>query len=144
MEFEPKMREEKGYSEVRVSGQPPVLMVSTDSGEIPDRRSKSHNNQGGAPIGESLGTESDEKQIRSAPTLLKAAGEQASNEQDNVSETDLIASKATSERQEQDQDEEQLFEQFVASHSSLNRSQKMPAINPRFGSSVFNVNEDPV
>ena len=50
MEFE--NRQEKILSEVRVSGQPEVL-IAHDSEDLlmPDRRSKSHNNQDGSPIG---------------------------------------------------------------------------------------------
>ena len=71
MEFEPKNREEKLYSEVRVSGMPEVV-ITHDSKDLlmPDRRSKSHNNPGGKPIGESNGNEGEEKQvINSAPTM---------------------------------------------------------------------------
>ena len=44
MEFEPKTRGEKLYSEVRVSGQPEVLITHDSKELLPDRRSKSHNN----------------------------------------------------------------------------------------------------
>ena len=71
MEFVPKNREEKLYSEVRVSGMPEVE-ITHDSKEIPmlDRRSKSHNNPGANPIGDSNVNESEEKQVmNSAPTM---------------------------------------------------------------------------